>query len=113
MARKKLIEEVKEAATEEVTEAETQAESIETDAQAAGQKGAATTGKKAKRVCLFCEGKTEPSYTDTATLKRFMSDRSRIITKAKTGVCSKHQRRVGREIKRARHLSLLPFVPTV
>ncbi len=66
-----------------------------------------------KRVCAFCEKKQQPSYTDSATLKRFLSDRSRIIPKGRTGTCSKHQREVGRQIKYARHLSLLPFVTQV
>lgn len=66
-----------------------------------------------KRVCVFCEKKTEPTYTDSASLKRFISDRSRIIPKGRTGTCSKHQREVGRQIKYARHLSLLPFVTQV
>lgn len=69
--------------------------------------------RRTKRVCIFCEGKKEPTYTDSQTLKKFMSDRSRIIPRAKSGVCSKHQRRVTREIKHARHLSLLPFVASV
>lgn len=66
-----------------------------------------------KRVCAFCEKKQQPTYTDTASLKRFLSDRSRIIPKGRTGTCSKHQRELGRQIKYARHLSLLPFVTKV
>jgi small subunit ribosomal protein S18 len=66
-----------------------------------------------KRVCQFCENKTLPSYTDSATLKRLLSDRSRIVPKMRTGTCSKHQRAVAREIKHARHLALLPFITKV
>lgn len=66
-----------------------------------------------KRSCSFCDKELVPSYTDSATLKRFLSDRSRIIPKARTGTCSKHQRELGRQIKYARHLSLLPFVTKV
>jgi small subunit ribosomal protein S18 len=65
-----------------------------------------------KRVCIFCENGTEPIYTDTAVLRKFMNDRARISLRARTGACSKHQRRVTKEIKHARHLALLPFVPT-
>ena len=66
-----------------------------------------------KRSCTFCDKKTEPSYTDSAMLRKLMNDRARILPRAKTGVCSKHQRRVSREIKHARHLALLPFVPKI
>ena len=66
-----------------------------------------------KKVCIFCEKTIEPSYTDTATLRKLMSDRARIIPRARSGVCSKHQRGVSKEIKHARHLSLLPFVVKV
>lgn len=66
-----------------------------------------------KKVCQFCESKNEPTYTDSAALRKFMSDRNRILSHARTGVCSKHQRRVAKEIKHARHLALLPFVASV
>ncbi len=66
---------------------------------------------RTKRVCLFCKGKTEPSYTDMAVLRRFTTDRVKIVARAKSSLCSKHQRAVARNIKYARHLALLPFVP--
>lgn len=65
---------------------------------------------RTKKVCVFCKGKSEPIYTDSMTLMRYLSDRGRIVPKLRSGVCSKHQRSVAREIKRARHLALLPFV---
>lgn len=68
---------------------------------------------RTKRVCLFCKGKTEPSYTDMAVLRRFTTDRAKIVARAKSSVCSRHQRAVTRNIKYARHLALLPFVPKV
>lgn len=68
---------------------------------------------RSKKVCFFCQSKTLPTYTDLQTLKRFFSDRSKIIPKSKSNVCSKHQRAVTRHIKYARHLSLLPFTPKV
>lgn len=68
---------------------------------------------RTKKVCFFCQGKTSPSYTDIATLRRFTTDRAKIVPKAKSSLCSKHQRAVTREIKYARHLSLLPFTPKV
>lgn len=62
-----------------------------------------------KKVCVFCAEKKIPTYIDTTFLRRFLSDRGKITPKLRSGVCSKHQRRVATEIKRARHLSLLPF----
>lgn len=78
-----------------------------------GEKGASKGGVRAKRQCAFCAAKKDPSYTDSAVLKRYMSDRSRIYPKAKTGLCAKHQRYLSKEIKHARHLALLPFVPSL
>ncbi len=66
-----------------------------------------------KRICQFCENKKEPNYVDSVGLRRHMSDRSRINPRQRTGSCSKHQRRLTKEIKYARHLALLPFVTRV
>lgn len=70
-------------------------------------------GKRTKRGCYFCLNKASPTYTDLVTLRRFLTDRAKILPKAKSNVCSKHQRIVAKNIKYARHLSLLPFVPRV
>lgn len=66
-----------------------------------------------KKKCAFCQTKTTPAYTDAATLRKYLTDRARIVPKIKTGACAKHQRRITTEIKRARHLALLPFTPKV
>lgn len=66
-----------------------------------------------KKVCFFCQSKTNPSYTDTVVLHRFITDRVKIVPRAKNNLCSKHQRLVSKQIKYARHLALLPFVPKV
>lgn len=63
--------------------------------------------------CRFCQSKLNPSYTDVVSLRRFLTDRAKIVSKARTGLCSKHQRFATREIKYARHLALLPFTPQV
>lgn len=68
---------------------------------------------RAKKTCLFCDNKNEPTFTDAQTLKKFMNDRARIVAHTRTGLCSKHQRHVATEIKHARHLALLPFVAGV
>lgn len=68
---------------------------------------------KLKRSCYFCESKKDPSYTDLVILKKYLTDRAKIVAKLRSSVCSRHQRAVSRHIKYARHLSLLPFVPKV
>ncbi|MCL4360575.1 30S ribosomal protein S18 [Patescibacteria group bacterium] len=62
------------------------------------------------QVCLFCEGKTAPDVLDTGSLSRFLSERGKILSRERSGLCSKHQRALTRTVKRARHLALLPFV---
>lgn len=74
---------------------------------------AGETSGRARKACYFCESKTLPSYTDVNTLKRFLTERSKIVPKLRSGLCSKHQRRVTSQIKYARHLALLPFTPGV
>ncbi len=68
--------------------------------------------RRAKK-CFFCQKKTNPSYTDVESLRRFLTDRAKIVPRERSGVCAKHQRVVARNVKYARHLSLLPFVPKV
>lgn len=69
--------------------------------------------KPVKINCPFCKEKREPDYKVFAELKRFMTERGRILPKARTGICHKHQKRVTVQIKRARHLANLPFSPGV
>lgn len=66
-----------------------------------------------RRGCSYCETKLTPAYVDTQTLKRFLSERGKILPKGYTKACSKHQRAVTKQIKYARHLALLPFTPKV
>lgn len=63
-----------------------------------------------RRQCAFCEAKKEPDYKDIEFVSRFVTDRGKIVARIRSGVCAKHQRRLSRAIKRARHLALLPFV---
>jgi small subunit ribosomal protein S18 len=63
--------------------------------------------------CSFCLTKTAPVYGETAVLARFISDRGKILSRGRSGLCAKHQRRLAAAIKRARHLALLPFVNRV
>lgn len=65
---------------------------------------------KVAKNCKFCKEGKEPEFKDVGTLSAYMSERGRILGKDRTGVCAKHQRRLTQEIKRARHVALLPFV---
>jgi small subunit ribosomal protein S18 len=60
--------------------------------------------------CFFCQNDTLPNFEEFEVLKKFISDRGRIMSRERSGVCAKHQRHLSREIKRARHLALVPFV---
>lgn len=60
--------------------------------------------------CYFCSEQTTPWYSDTGVLQRFMTERGKIVGRARSGVCAKHQRQLTYAIKHARHLALLPFV---
>lgn len=65
------------------------------------------------RNCPFDKSGTNPDYKDVETLKKYMSDRAKVLGKDRTGLCAKHQRRMSVAIKRARHLGLLPYIPSV
>ena len=63
------------------------------------------------KVCAFCVDKVESiDYKDTAKLKRYLSERSKILPRRTTGTCAMHQRQLTEAIKRARHVALLPYV---
>ena len=66
--------------------------------------------KSPKKVCSFCNDKVESiDYKDTARLKKFMTEKGKIIPRRTTGVCAKHQRELTNAIKRARVMALLPY----
>lgn len=60
--------------------------------------------------CYYCEAKKYPDYKEIEELGRFVSDRGKILSRNRTGICASHQRRLSIAVKRARHLALLPFV---
>jgi len=68
-------------------------------------------GRRSKRrVCSFCVDKVEHvDYKDIARLRRYISERGKIMPRRISGNCAKHQRQVTLAIKRARHVALLPF----
>ena len=66
--------------------------------------------KSLKKVCQFCVEKAEViDYKDVSKLRKFVSERSKILPRRVTGTCAKHQRELTTAIKRARHLALLPY----
>lgn len=66
--------------------------------------------KAKKKVCAFCQDKVDYiDYKDVARLRRFVSERAKILPRRITGTCAKHQRQLTESIKRARHIALLPF----
>ena len=65
--------------------------------------------KKRSSVCYFTQAGIEPDYKDVLVLKRFTSDRGKIIPQKYSGVTSKNQRLLSREIKKARFMALLPY----
>ncbi len=65
--------------------------------------------RKKKKVCKLCSGKTV-DYKDVSTLKPYINEKGKILPRRVTGTCAKHQREIAREIKRARHVALIPFV---
>ena len=69
-------------------------------------------GRKGHRkVCQFCVDKMDYiDYKDVARLRRYMSERAKILPRRVTGTCACHQRDLTTAIKRARQIALVPFV---
>ena len=66
--------------------------------------------RKRKKVCQFCADKSEHiDYKDTVKLRRFLSERGKILPRRMSGNCAKHQRQLSEAIKRARAIALLPY----
>ncbi len=66
--------------------------------------------KPRRKVCQFCVDKVEfIDYKDVAKLRRFVSERAKILPRRITGTCAKHQRELTVAIKRARHIALIPY----
>ncbi len=63
-----------------------------------------------RKVCMFCVDKIEHiDYKDTVRLRRFTSERGKILPRRMSGTCAKHQRQLGVAIKRARAVALMPY----
>lgn len=67
-------------------------------------------GMRRKKICQFCADKTETiDYKDVDKLRKYVTDRGKILPKRITGTCAIHQREVTKAIKRARIVALLPY----
>ena len=68
-----------------------------------------STMHRRKKVCVFCGKEKELDYKDVATLKKYVSERGKILPRRITGNCAKHQRALTVAVKRARHVALMPY----
>lgn len=100
------INETLEAKNEETSTEQLQEQGRE-DESRNGRKGKAFFHKK---VCRFCANKAKIDYKDADGLRRFTTERGKILPRRITGTCSKHQKELATAIKRARAICLLPFV---
>ena len=71
----------------------------------------APRSRKRRKVCAFCVDKVEMiDFKDAAKLRRYTSERAKILPRRTTGTCAMHQRQLSEAIKRARQVALLPYV---
>ena len=67
--------------------------------------------RRKRKVCIFCEDKiAHIDYKDTVRLRKFISERGKILPRRISGACAKHQRQLTTAIKRARVVALLPYI---
>ncbi|MHC1693869.1 MAG: 30S ribosomal protein S18 [Eubacteriales bacterium] len=67
--------------------------------------------RRRKKVCAFCAEKVENiDYKDVNRLRKFVSERAKILPRRITGTCAKHQRALTTAIKRSRHIALMPYI---
>ena len=75
-----------------------------------GSKGDKNFRRPRKKVCNFCVDRIdEIDYKDVEKLKKYVSDKGKILPRRVTGTCAKHQRKVTEAIQRARHIALLQY----
>lgn len=60
--------------------------------------------------CYFCGEKKMPVFKESSMLERFTTERGKIVARARSGLCARHQRELAKAVKYARHLALMPFV---
>ena len=67
-------------------------------------------GRRKKRVCNFCADKiTSIDYKEISKLRKYVSERGKILPRRVSGNCAKHQRAMTMNVKRARHMALMPY----
>ena len=65
--------------------------------------------KKRRKVCQFCANKVNPDYKSVDIMRRFITERGKIMTQRSSGCCTKHQRALATQIKRGRQIGFLPY----
>ena len=68
----------------------------------------AESGRRKKKVCMMCTGATV-DYKNPETLKRYVNEKGKIVSRRVTGNCARHQRYISTQIKRARAIALMPY----
>jgi small subunit ribosomal protein S18 len=80
------------------------------DRERDSRKGGARFKKARKKVCFFCVDKAEGiDYKDINKLRKYVTEKGKILPRRISGTCAKHQRQLTDAIKRARNIALLPF----
>jgi small subunit ribosomal protein S18 len=81
------------------------------DDSSSGRRGSRSVRRRRgqRKEDYFAVNDMVPNYKDVDTLRRFITERAKIRPRRQTGLSAKNQRKLAREIKRARHLALLPF----
>ena len=70
--------------------------------------------RRRRKVCSFClEHVDHIDYKEVSRLRRYLTDRAKILPRRMTGTCARHQRLLTVALKRARHMALLPFTADV
>lgn len=79
--------------------------------QVAQQRPARPMMRKKKKVCAFCAEKIgHIDYKDTARLRKYVTERAKILPRRITGTCAHHQNELTKAIKRARYMALMPYI---
>lgn len=95
----------------EATEVEAAPAAENTERREYTQRPQRQNNRKRKKVCAFCAEKIEEiDYKDTLRLRKYTSERAKILPRRVTGTCAKHQRQLTIAIKRARQVALMPYI---
>lgn len=84
---------------------------VEVNAAPAAPRAPRPAMRRRKKVCVFCADKVDfIDYKDAGKLRKFISERGKILPRRISGTCAKHQRELNTAIKRSRQVALLPYV---